>query len=242
MLALFKKLFKKRELEASFSRHMNTTLKIILKSFVYLTIGVLLYLFLAILFTMIPVNSDFKESKEGTEIFINTNGVHTNIILPAKTKTFNWHEYLQINKNYEYIAFGWGDKEFYMNTPTWNDLKLSTAFKATFLPTKTIMQVYGYSYKPRESKNIIKLKLNDEQFEKINDFVIQSFERDVNNQLIEIKANNEYYFKEKFYLAKGTYSLFKNCNNWTNKGLKQAGIKNALWAPFDKSVMYHLKK
>jgi len=221
---------------------VNIALKIILNTFLFIAAGTLLYLLLAVLFTLIPVNSGFLESKEGTEIFINTNGVHTNIVLPAKTEILDWNTYLQLKEHYKYLAFGWGDKDFYLNTPSWEDLKLSTAFKAAFVPTKTIMQVYGYSYKPKESKTIIKLKLNDEQFQKINDFVIQSFERDVNNQITEIKANNKYYFKEKFYLAKGTYSLFKNCNNWTNKGLKQAGIKNALWAPFDKSVMYHLKK
>lgn len=226
---------------ASYSRHINTTLKIILRSFIYLAIGTLLYLFLAILFTLVPVNSDFHESKEGTEIFVNTNGVHTNIILPAKTEFFDWNQYLQIKENYRYLAFGWGDKEFYLNTPTWDDLKFSVAFKAALLPTKTIMQVYGYSDKPAESETLIKLVLNDEQFQKLNTYVAESFNQNDKNQIIEINPKNKYNFKEKFYLANGTYSLFITCNNWTNKGLKQAGIKNAFWAPFDKSVMYHLK-
>ncbi|MEN8119925.1 MAG: TIGR02117 family protein [Bacteroidota bacterium] len=219
-----------------------TTLRIVLKSFLYLGIGILLYLFMAILFTLIPVNSSFKESKEGTEIFINTNGVHTNIILPTKTNDFDWNRFLKIKENYEYLAFGWGDKEFYLNTPTWDDLKISTALKAAFLPTKTIIQVNGYSYKPKESETVIKLKLNEDQFQKISYFVAESFKQSDKNQIIKINPNNKYGFKEKFYLAKGTYSLLKTCNNWTNKGLKQAGIKNAFWAPFDKSVMYHLNE
>ena len=32
----------------------------------------------------------------------------------------------------EYLAFGWGDKGFYLDTPEWSDLKASTAFKAAF--------------------------------------------------------------------------------------------------------------
>ena len=223
-------------------KFIKTASKLIIKSFIFLVIVILLYFSLVVLFTLIPVNSDFKESKEGAGIFISTNGVHTNIILPAKTEFFNWNKYLTINEGYEYFAFGWGDKEFYLNTPTWDDLKLSTAFKAAFLPTKTIMQVYGYPYKPKESETIIKLKLNDEQIQKLNVYVLESFNQTEGGEIIEINPNNKYSFKENFYLAKGTYSLFKTCNNWTNKGLKQAGIKNALWAPFDKSVMYHLKK
>lgn len=34
--------------------------------------------------------------------------------------------------DFNYIAFGWGDKGFYLDTPTWADLKFSTAFKAAF--------------------------------------------------------------------------------------------------------------
>ncbi|NJO90589.1 MAG: DUF2459 domain-containing protein, partial [Chloroflexia bacterium] len=44
----------------------------------------------------------------------------------------------------------------------------------------------------------------------------------------------------KYFQAKGKYSLFFTCNNWANRGLKKAGVKNAVWAPFDKSVLYHL--
>jgi hypothetical protein len=31
-----------------------------------------------------------------------------------------------------YLAFGWGDKGFYLNTPEWADLKVSTALNAAF--------------------------------------------------------------------------------------------------------------
>ncbi len=207
-----------------------------------MVIGIFLYLVFAVFFTLIPVNTGYKEAKKGTEIFVSTNGVHTNIILPAKTNNFDWNRYLSLNEDYQYLAFGWGDKEFYLNTPTWGDLKLTTAFKAAFLPTKTIMQVHGYYQKPKESKRVVKIVLNEEQFQKLNIYVAQSFNQNNKNQAIEIKPNSKYQFKEKFYPAKGTYSIFKTCNNWVNKGLKQAGIETALWAPFDKSVMYHLRK
>jgi len=35
-------------------------------------------------------------------------------------------------KKGDWLAFGWGDKGFYLNTPTWADLKFSTAVKAAF--------------------------------------------------------------------------------------------------------------
>jgi len=216
-------------------------LKILLKSLLYVISAILLFLLLTALCTIIPVNSNYEESKEGTEIYISTNGVHTNIILPAKTDFLNWGEYLQINGSYKYFEFGWGDKEFYLNTPTWDDLEISTAIKAAFLPTKTIMQVSGYKQIPQISKKTVKIIANDVQFQKITTFVAGSFKQNGKNRTIKITPNSKYSFNEKFYQANGTYHLFNTCNNWTNKGLKQAGIKNALYATFDKSVMYHLK-
>jgi len=215
-------------------------LKTTLRAFGFLTSLIFLYLLLAILLTFIQRNSNYKQAKTGTEVFVSTNGVHTNIVLPHKNNQFDWNQYLKISNEYKYLAFGWGDREFYMNTPTWSDLKFTTAFKAAFLPTKTIMQVYGYQKAPKENENTVRLILNEEQFIKLSKYVLQSFQEDKKNQIIEIRPNKNYYFRVKFYPAKGTYSIFKTCNNWTNRGLKQAGIKNALWAPFDKSVMYHL--
>ena len=214
----------------------------LVKSIIAVLLVIMLYLIIAFILTIIPVNTNFKETKKGKEIFISTNGVHTNIILPAKTESFNWNEFLRLNTDCKYIAFGWGDEEFYLNTPTWDDLKISTAFKAGFLPTKTIMQIYCMKNEPYETESTIKISISNKQFNKITNFVKNSFKLDSNKLIIKVKPNNKFYFKEQFYRANGTYSVFNTCNNWTNRALKQAGVKNAVWAPFDKSVMYHLKK
>jgi len=223
-------------------KFMRIILNYFVKSTAIILFSVVLFFLIAFVLTIIPTNSNFKETKNGISIFISTNGVHTNILLPAKTENFNWLEFLQLKNNCKYIAFGWGDEEFYLNTPTLKDLKLSTAFKAGFLPTKTIMQIYCIKNKPLESEKIIKITLNNKQFNKINNFVKNSFKLDNNKSVIKVEANNKFYFKEQFFEAKGTYSIFNNCNNWTNRALKQAEIKNSIWTPFDKSVMYHITK
>jgi hypothetical protein len=39
-----------------------------------------------------------------------------------------------ISKRYDfsYVSFGWGDKGFYLDTPSWAELQPSTAFVAAF--------------------------------------------------------------------------------------------------------------
>lgn len=70
------------------------------------------------------------------EIYILTNGVHTDIVMPTKSEQIYWNKKIPYkntiatDSTYQYIAMGWGDKGFYLETPEWSDLKASVAFKA----------------------------------------------------------------------------------------------------------------
>lgn len=70
------------------------------------------------------------------QIFIKSNGVHTDIVLPIKSDIINWSELflfentLSKSTDFSYVGIGWGDKGFYLDTPTWSELKVSTALIA----------------------------------------------------------------------------------------------------------------
>ena len=85
-------------------------------------------------FSTTPENLNCVSEKE---VFISTNGIHLDIIVPRKNLTKGLQQELEISESVEYISFGWGDREFYLETPTWNDFKLSTAVKAIFLISET---------------------------------------------------------------------------------------------------------
>jgi len=214
---------------------------ILLKTIVGILLFITTYFLIAIITTLIPVYSSYKMPESGTAIWVSSNGVHTNIIVPVNSKVISWKDFLKTNNDCNYLVFGWGDKDFYMNTPTWAELKLGTALKAAFWPSGAVLQVYGLPLAPIESKNTIKIYLTNKQADKLNTYIYDTF--DLNNdgspsQQISEKGAGSLY---KYYSAKGKYSMFFTCNNWTSRGLKKTGIKNALWAPFDKSVLYHLK-
>lgn len=198
------------------------------------------YLLMAFVLTLIPVNSNFKEADNGTIVYVSSNGVHVNLIIPSKSASYNWTGQFNANNSYQYLAFGWGDRDFYMNTPTWSDLKFSTTFKAAFLPTSSVIQVYGLKKAPTISENTRKINLSDKQFKILSEYIYHSFQLDDNGRPVELFPKTSEYTFYKYYQAKGKYSMFFTCNNWANKGLKKAGVKNAVWAPFDKSVLYHL--
>ena len=127
---------------------MRKTLKILLKSILIFLGFILLYALSAYALSKITIDRE-TDSKPEVEIFILTNGVHTDIVMPTKNDQIDWSKEIQFkntkaaDSTYKYIAMGWGDKGFYLETPTWADLKASVAFKAaTGLSTTAIHATY----------------------------------------------------------------------------------------------------
>ncbi|MGH6609774.1 MAG: DUF2459 domain-containing protein, partial [Burkholderiaceae bacterium] len=95
-----------------------------------------IYITAAIALGALPVNASFTETPDGIPIYLRTNGVHAELILPTRTESVDWsidHPPVHMRalaEPHEWIAFGWGDLGFFANTPTWADLKLGTALTA----------------------------------------------------------------------------------------------------------------
>ena len=66
-------------------------------------------------------------------VYLNTNGVHLDIVIPIENVENLVLSGIKYNRNEKYLSFGWEDKNFYINTPTWSDLTVNNAFRALFL-------------------------------------------------------------------------------------------------------------
>lgn len=139
-------------------------------------------------------------------------------------------------ENRDFIAIGWGDEGFYLHTPSWAELKVSTALKAAFLPSKTVMHVTHYN-KVNPKWKII--ELCPTQLQKLQHFIEESFARNATNS-VQILDGAGYRFNDFFYRAAGSYTCFYTCNVWVNQALKKADVKTAIWSPFDKGILKHL--
>ncbi|HET6557866.1 MAG TPA: TIGR02117 family protein [Prolixibacteraceae bacterium] len=202
---------------------------------------IVLYLLTAFGLSRITVNSDFQESsKDSVIIFVMTNGVHTEMVLPMTSEMMNWGHFVNPKDTksgidyYRYVAFGWGDKGFYLETPTWADLKFKTAFNALFFLSSAAMHVTFYT-ELNESKDCKKIQISKDSYKMMIDYITQSFRLD-NNLPILIKGAS-YGKNDSFYEAHGTYNLFFTSNTWTNSGLKYANLKACLWTPFDNEIL-----
>lgn len=203
-----------------------------------------LYLVSAFTLPRITVNNEFVNKEDSINIFVRSNGVHTDIIVPAVNRYKNWTEAFQKesfdvkDSLHNYLGFGWGDKGFYLDTPEWDDLTFSTAFKATFGLSSTAMHV-RYFKKPKVKKEkCVQLFISENQYRKLVNLIEDSFKKE-NDAFLKIDHPG-YGDQDRFYEAIGTYSAFKTCNVWTNNCLKETGIKVAVWSPFSAGLINSL--
>lgn len=228
---------------------MNSLFKRLLRIIAFFFLSVIsfigLYILIAFIFSIITVKAE-PETSPDLSIFILTNGVHTDIVVPVKTDQKDWSKKVRfestkkIDTTMRFVAFGWGDKEFYLETPTWADLKFKTSINAVFGLSTSAMHTTFYK-NISEGKNCKKLRLSTEQYGRLIYYIESTFEKEKNGDFINIVTNANYGFYDAFYEAKGSYNLFFTCNTWTNIGLKECGQKACFWTPFATGIFYQYK-
>lgn len=226
---------------------MNTGLRLLIRIPVYLLESLLVLLIVyqsVLLFCMaIPVNSGMRDC-HSTEAFVISNGVHTDICIPVDLgkdwlSFINPQDYHTTRDKIKYISFGWGDKGFYLHTPKWSDLKVSTAVEALLVNSPTAMHLTVKFDRPLESDKVKRIRICRSQIKQLRDYILDSFILD--EKEFPLLINNAGYGKyDNFYEARGSYHLFETCNSWTNKALKIAGVCTSLKAFNEQGIMRHL--
>lgn len=219
---------------------MKKFLKITLRVVLGFIAFVALYLFSAWSLSKITISAEPVTTQDVT-IYILTNGVHTDIVVPVRNEQIDWSKELKFENTVgkdtvaSYVGMGWGDKGFYLNTPTWADLKFSTAFKAAFALSTSAMHV-TYHKELVESATCKKIIISKAQYARLITYVTESFKTDSAGHFINIKTNANYSKEDAFYEAHRKYNLFFTCNTWANNALKSCGQKACLWTPADTPI------
>lgn len=206
-------------------------------------IGVVaLYLAASAGLSAVPVGRHNSPETGTIDSYILSNGVHTDIVVPVRTDQMDWTRLVPysatpaVDTSRDYIGFGWGDKGFYLNTPTWAELKPSTAVKAMFWLSTTAMHA-TFHHQPQPGPDCVRVLLTRAEYARLIAFIRNSFALDAQGRTQHIRGHS-YGQHDAFYEAKRTYNLFYTCNTWANDGLKAAGQKAALWTPFDFGIFW----
>ncbi|WP_231420366.1 TIGR02117 family protein [Sphingomonas sp. Leaf205] len=184
----------------------------------------------------IPSNRDWRAPVEGVHIFVESNGVHTGIIVPKVAAGVDWRGVARAGDlrdprygAFDHVAFGWGEKTFYLETPTWADVKLRTVVGAAFGSDRTLMHV-DHLPRPRAGDGAREIVVTPAQYRRLAAYIRASF-RDGGARY------RGYAGYDAFYEANGQYSAVRTCNAWTGDALRFAGVKVGAWTPFPVTVM-----
>lgn len=194
----------------------------------------------------IEVRAKDDGQKKEIPIYIYTNGVHTDIVMPVKNDLHDWSTKIPFTNtrsketDYRFVGIGWGDKGFYLDTPTWADLKFSTAFKAAFWLSESAMHC-SYYKTMKEGDDCKMIMISRNQYKDLVKFVDEKFDKDAGGNYILVPTDAVYGNNDAFYDAKGKYSFLDTCNTWANNALKAAGQKAAWWTPSDYGIFLHYK-
>ena len=224
---------------------LRKILRLLLKFLLGILAFFVLYIIVALVLPRFSVNSEDKNPTEDVAIYIKSNGVHTDIVVPIKTEYKDWSEKIKFDHiaskdaTMQFIGFGWGDKGFYLNTPEWSDLKFSTAFNAAFYLGTSAMHATFFK-QLKENEDCIKINISKEEYAKLIKYIEDSFQYDADGNPILIHATT-YGQNDSFYEAKRKYSLFYTCNTWANNALKSADQKAAVWTPSDTGIFCHYR-
>ena len=182
-----------------------------------------------------------KGTPKEVTIYIKTNGKHTDIVVPVRNKLIDWSNKIPYHNNisqdtvYQFLALGWGDKGFFLDMPTWDDLTFSLAFRAAFWLSTTAMHTTYYK-EIFEDDNCRKITISYEQYARLITFIVNRFRKDSEGNFINIKTNAQYGVSDAFYEARGRYNIFFSCNTWANSALAAAGQRHCLWTFFDTPI------
>jgi len=222
-------------------------MKTIKKTFKYIGIfflTLIAYGLLVTLMSYVTINDKETTNDEPkVDIYILSNGVHTDVVVPVKNEYYDWSKQIKFehtkakDSTAKYLAMGWGDRGFYLETPTWEDLKVSTALKAATGISSSALHTTFYKAM-REDAYCKKIQINSNDYKKLILFINDSFETK-SGENIKIETDAVYGKNDIFYEAKGSYSLFYTCNSWANQALKSANQKAALHTLTDTGIFRH---
>ncbi len=183
-----------------------------------------------------PRNGDWRQADTGVDIMIETNGVHTAIVMPLVTRQKDWStdfpssDLVSPYRPYTHVSVSWGEREVFLNTPTWADITPGTIIGA-LSGGNGLLHVAHY-VRPAPGDALRTLRISETEYARL----VAAIERNV-LPAAERVIYSGYFANDVFYDAPGSYHLGNTCNQWTSETLAKAGIRTGRWTPLAGGVM-----
>lgn len=192
-----------------------------------------------------PATAQKTGNPDETRILVLSNPIHTDLALPAipevlEALSFVSETGLELDfPGVQWIIVGWGSRSFYIETPTWADLKPGPVFDALTWD-RSVMHVQRAGHIPLSQDSVRTVDLDREAFEHLLNEISLSFETAGNGAPQPILGAS-YGSQDIFFPAVGGFNAFMGCNTWTARMLREAGLKTGLWTPLPATLRWSLE-
>lgn len=203
----------------------------------WLALAIGLYFLAGWIGSSIARNSDWRESERGIEIMVETNGVHTAIVMPLVTPQKDWREDFPAgevaapDRPYTHVSLSWGERDVYLHTPTWADLSPRTVLRIIAAGGVGLLHV-GHYVRPTPDEAMRPLRISEADYARL----VKQIELRMPDRATR-RIYRGYGDYDVFYDAPGDYTAINTCNQWTSDVLAGAGIRTGWWTPFAGGVM-----
>lgn len=181
------------------------------------------------------------EASETIQIMVETNGTHTGIIVPVVSRAKDWRETFpsasiarEDGLMPTHLAIGWGEREVFLEVPTWGDLKASTALRIATIGGDPIMRVSHY-VRPMAGENFRPLTISIAQYRRLVATIENALPAMQPGETREILRGT--FAADAYYDADGSYTMANTCNTWVGDTLADAGVEMGMWTPLAGGVM-----
>jgi uncharacterized protein (TIGR02117 family) len=193
--------------------------------------------------SLVPVNRGWTEPAQGTTIYLATNAIHTDLIMPVKAQGLDWvqlfpaSDFAAPQPQSGWIAFGSGEEHVYLDTPTWWDLKPPTVF-AALTGGRRVMHV---EYVPDPFYAGRQIRLRPEEYRRL--WAAVRADLDLNAAGRPKRIDHPGYGPaDAFYRATDKANAFHTCNAVAARWLSLAGVKVSSWPPFENGLVWRYRK
>ena len=185
---------------------------------------------------LLPANRAWRPPAQGVTIYVETNGIHTGLVLPKVAAGIDWRPLVPADDlrmsayaAHDHVVFGWGERAFFLETPTWADLSARTVLAAAIGSDRTLVHV-EHLPQPRPGADVHAIVLRTDEYRRLAAHIAATFAPGA-------AALPGYARHDAFYEARGKYGVIRTCNAWTGDALRHAGIRVGAWTPFPITVM-----
>lgn len=178
-------------------------------------------------------------------ILVLSNPIHTDIAIPVDAESLARFPFLAASgipvddPAARWIVFGRGGRSFYLETPTWADLKPLPLLRGlTFDRAVLHVDVLGALAEP--SPAVQGFDIGPEGYASLLDMIAASFATR-EDQVVPV-PDVRYGQNDRFFEATGWFTALAGCNTWTAQGLRAAGLRTGLWNPLPVSLAFSLNQ